>query len=65
MRDIVAAGDLAHWLAVTVAAADRLPLLVFSELGFPAEFDAASLGARAAFAGAGADQIALELRKAA
>ena len=37
MRDVVAAGDLAHRLAVAVAAADRLALLVQRQLPSAAE----------------------------
>jgi hypothetical protein len=36
MRNIVAAGDLAHWLPVAVAPFDRLALLVFGHFGWPA-----------------------------
>jgi hypothetical protein len=46
MRDIVTAGDLAHRLAVVVAAADRLALLVFGQFWFAAELDAAPSRAR-------------------
>jgi hypothetical protein len=52
VRDVVAAGNLAHWLAVVVAATDRLPLLVFGQFRFAAELDAAFLGAFPSFAGA-------------
>jgi hypothetical protein len=45
VRDVVAAGDLAHRLAVDVAPADRLALLVFGQFRFAAELDAACLGA--------------------
>jgi hypothetical protein len=61
MTDVVAAGDLAHGFAVAVAASDRLALLVFGQVGFAAEFDAARFGAFASFTGAGADQLFLEL----
>src|SRR3954454_8535788 len=43
MRDIVAAGALAHRLAVAVAPADRFALLVFGQFRFVAELDAARL----------------------
>src|SRR5437867_1431552 len=36
MRYVVAAGNLAHGLTATVAAADRLALLVFGQLRFAA-----------------------------
>lgn len=65
MRDVVAAGNLADSLAVLVAAADRLALLVVGQLRFAAELDVARLGPLAAFASAGADQIALHLGEAA
>jgi hypothetical protein len=52
VADVVAAGNLAHRLAVTVAAANRLALLVFGQFRFAAELDASRLGALAAFAGA-------------
>jgi hypothetical protein len=45
VADVVAAGDLAHRLAVMVAAADRFALLVFGQFRFAAELDAARLGA--------------------
>jgi len=61
VADVVAAGDLAHWLAVATAAADRLALLVFRQFRFAAQLDAACLGAFASFTGAGADQVPLEL----
>src|SRR4051812_38859621 len=51
MRDIVAAGDLAHRLAVAVSPADRFALLVFDQFRFVAELDAARLRALAALAG--------------
>jgi hypothetical protein len=57
MADVVAAGDLADWLAVTVAAADRLVLLVLGQFGFATELDASRFGALASFTGSGADQI--------
>src|SRR5690349_23637805 len=65
VRDIVAARDLAHRLAVEVAATDRLALLVFGQFRFAAELDAACLRALAALASACPDQIALKLGKAA
>jgi hypothetical protein len=55
VTDVVGAGDLAHWLVLTVAAGDRLALLVFGEFRFAAEFDAARFGALPSFAGARAD----------
>src|SRR5258708_23675927 len=61
VRDIIAAGDLTHWLAVAVAAANRLALLVFGQFRFATKLNPASLGALATFAGARADQISLEL----
>ena len=61
VADIVGAGDLAQWLAVLVAAPNRLALLVFGQFRFAAELDAARLGALVSFAGAGAEQIPLEL----
>lgn len=64
MTDIVAAGDLARWLAQLVAAADRLTPLVVGQFRFAPHLDAARLSTFAAFAGARPDQIALELRKA-
>jgi hypothetical protein len=57
MTDVVAAGDLAHWLAVGVAAAERLALLVFGQFRLAPELDAARFGA----GGAGADQLFLKL----
>jgi hypothetical protein len=45
MADVVAAGDLAHWLAVAVAAADRLALLVLGQFRFAAELDTVRLSA--------------------
>src|ERR1700676_3892395 len=61
---IVAAGNLAHRLAA-LAARKRLALLMRGQLGCAAELDAARLGARPAFAGAGAYQLPLELGQAA
>src|SRR5256885_17076687 len=55
VADVVAAGDLAHGLAVFVAPADRLALLIVGQFRFAAELDAARLGACASFPGAGAD----------
>jgi hypothetical protein len=40
MANAVAAGDLAQWLAVLVAAADRLALLVFGQFRFASQLDA-------------------------
>jgi hypothetical protein len=53
VADIVAAGNLAHRLAVAVAASDGLALLVFRHFRFSAELDASGLGAFASFVGAG------------
>ncbi len=63
VADVVTAGDLAQWLAVEVASADRLALLVFGQFRFAAELDAARFSAVASFTGARADQIPLELRQ--
>lgn len=49
MANVVAAGDLAHGFAVTVAAADRLALLVVGQFRLAPEPDAARLGAFASF----------------
>jgi hypothetical protein len=57
VADVVAAGDLAHGFAISVAAADRLALLVLGQFRFAAEFDAARFGAFASFTGAGTDQL--------
>ena len=57
---IVAAADLRKRL-VAALALKRLALLVRRQLRFAPELDAASLGAGAAFASAGAYQLALEL----
>jgi hypothetical protein len=65
VADIIAAGDLAHRLAVDVAPADRLAPLVVGQFWFAAELHATRLGAFASFAGAGADEVALELGEAA
>jgi hypothetical protein len=56
----VAAGNLAHWLAVMVTAADRLPLLVVGHFRFAAKLDASGLGAFASLSGASADQLFLD-----
>jgi hypothetical protein len=61
MTDIVAACDLAHRLAVAVAATDRLAPLVVGQFRFAAELDTTRHGPRPAFAGARADQIPFEL----
>jgi hypothetical protein len=53
--DVVAAGDLAHRLAVVVATADHLALLVFGQFRFAAELDASFLGAGASLIGTGAN----------
>jgi hypothetical protein len=58
--DIVGARDLPHGLAL-VAPANRFLLLVRGELRLAAEAFPGCLGARPPFAGAGADQFALEL----
>ena len=63
MTDVVAAGDLAHRLAVKVAPADRLALLMIGQFRFAAELDASRFGPLTALAGTGADQVALELRQ--
>jgi hypothetical protein len=63
MRDIAAARDLAHRLAITVAPADRLAPLMFGQFRRAAELDAARLGPLAALAGARFDKVALELRQ--
>ena len=55
MRDVVASGNFSHWLAVAVAAADRLALLVFGHFRFAAKLDAARFGALSALTGARAD----------
>src|SRR5438067_3623461 len=52
VTDVVGARDLAHWLAVAVAAANRLALLVLGQFRFAAELDASRFGAVASFAGA-------------
>ena len=52
---VVAAGDVADWLAVHVAAFDRLLPLMNRQLRLAAELDAPRLGPLAAFAGARAD----------
>jgi uncharacterized repeat protein (TIGR03803 family) len=54
----------AHGLPFPVAALDRLADLMRGQLRLPSHFHAAFLGAFPALAGAGADQIALELGKA-
>ena len=54
MANVVAASDLAQRLAVAVAAADRLPFLVFGQFRCAAEPDAARLGAFASFTSADA-----------
>ena len=61
--DIVAAANLGKRLLATVAAFDRLVFLVRGKLRLPPHLDTVRLGAGAAFAGAGADQVALEFRK--
>src|ERR1700726_4395798 len=61
VRDVVGASDLAHRLAVDVAPASRLALLKFRQFRFAAKLDSAPLGALPALAGAGTDQVALEL----
>ena len=61
--DIVGARDLAHGLAL-IAPANSFLLLVRGELRLAAEAFASRLGARPPFAGAGADQLALELGEA-
>ena len=43
MTDVVAAGDLAHRLAVAVASLDRLALLVVGQFRLAAHLDAAAL----------------------
>jgi hypothetical protein len=65
VTDVVAARDLAHAVAVAVAATNRLALLTLGEFRFAAELDGALLGAGAAFAGACRDKVFLELREAA
>ena len=55
MADVVAAGNLAHRLAVAVAPADRLALLAFGQFRFAAEPDAPLFGAGPSFTGARAD----------
>jgi hypothetical protein len=60
--DGVAAGDLGKRFA-PVAAANRFAPLVRGELEGSAQALPARLGPRAAFAGAGADQLTLELRQ--
>ena len=65
MAHVVAGGDLAQRFVATVAALDRLALLVRGELRLAAQLHAARHGARPAFAGARADQLALELGQAA
>jgi hypothetical protein len=60
--DVVAAGDVAERFA-PVAAAYGLAPLVRGELERSAQALPARLGPRAAFASAGADQFALELRQ--
>jgi hypothetical protein len=59
--DVVAASDVAECFA-PVAAANRFAPLVRGELERSAQALPARLRPRAAFAGAGADQFALELR---
>jgi hypothetical protein len=53
VADVVAAGNLAHRLAITDAATNRPALLVFGQFRFAAELDATI--AVASLAGAGAD----------
>jgi hypothetical protein len=48
--NIEGAGNLAHWLALSVAAFDRLALLVQSEFRLPSHLHPSRLGAFAAFA---------------
>ena len=55
VADVVGAGDLAHGLAVAVAAANRFSLLVFGQFRLSTEPDTARLGAFASFAGSRAD----------
>jgi hypothetical protein len=63
VADVEAARDLAHWLTVAVAAANRLALLVFGQFWFAAKLDAAFLGAGPALAGARPDKIAFKFRQ--
>jgi hypothetical protein len=60
VADVVAAGDLTHDFAVTVAVSDRLALLVFGHFRFAAKLDASGLGAFASLSGASADQLFLD-----
>jgi hypothetical protein len=52
VADVVAAGNLAHRLAITVAATNCPALLVFGQFRFAAELDATTFGAVASLAGA-------------
>src|SRR5262249_17929640 len=56
VRDVVAARDLAHRLAIDIASTDRLAPLMLGQFRFAAELDAAGPGALATLAGAGAYQ---------
>jgi len=50
LTDVVAAGDLEHWFAVAVKAANRLALRVLGSISV-----CGRVGAVVSFAGAGAD----------
>ncbi len=63
MADVIAAGDLAHRLTITVTSADCLAPLVFGQFRWAAELDTLGLGPLAALAGAHPDKVALELRQ--
>ena len=65
MTDVIAAGDVAHRLAVDVAPTNRLALLMIGQFRLAAHLDAARFGPLASLAGAGADQLFLELGQAA
>ena len=62
VADVVAAGNLAHRLAVDVTPANCLALLVLGQFRLATKFDAARFSPLAPFPGPRADQIALELR---
>src|ERR1700730_10838033 len=53
--DVVAAGNLAHRLAVVVPAANRLAFLMFGQFRFSSKFHAARFGPFPSFPGAAAD----------
>src|SRR4051812_49246969 len=61
--DVVAAANIGERFPTPVAALDRLAPLVRRQLGRTAHFLPPGYGPRPTFAGAGADQVAFELRQ--